>query len=76
MAENFAVLENPQAYRETLLSLIAGARQRILLAALYLQDDDGGREVLAALYAAKAAHPELEIAVFVDWHRAQRGLIG
>ena len=76
MAENFAVLENPQAYRETLLTLIAGARQRILLAALYLQDDDGGREVLAALYAAKAAHPELEIAVFVDWHRAQRGLIG
>ncbi len=76
MAENFAVLENPQAYRETLLSLIAGARQRILLAALYLQDDDGGREVLNALYAAKAARPDLEIAVFVDWHRAQRGLIG
>ena len=42
MAENFAVLENPQAYRESLLTLIAGARQRILMAALYLQDDDGG----------------------------------
>lgn len=28
------------------------------------------------LYAAKAARPELEIAVFVDWYRAQRGLIG
>lgn len=76
MAENFEVLESPTVYRETLLSLIAGARQRILLAALYLQDDDGGREVLEALYAAKAARPEVEIAVFVDWHRAQRGLIG
>ena len=32
--------------------------------------------MLAALYAAMAAQPQLEIAVFVDWHRAQRGLIG
>jgi CDP-diacylglycerol--serine O-phosphatidyltransferase len=76
MAENFGSLENPEAYRRTLLSLIAGARQRILLATLYLEDDDGGREILEALYAAKAARPELEVAVFVDWHRAQRGLIG
>ncbi|MDR1661923.1 MAG: CDP-diacylglycerol--serine O-phosphatidyltransferase, partial [Azoarcus sp.] len=76
MAENFETLENPEAYRRTLLSLIAQARQRILLATLYLQDDDGGREVLEALHAAKAARPELEVAVFVDWHRAQRGLIG
>ncbi len=76
MAENFEVLENPTAYRETLLRLIGSAQHRILLAALYLQDDDGGREVLEALYAARAARPELEIAVFVDWHRAQRGLIG
>jgi len=76
MAENFEVLEGPGAFRETLLSLIGEARQRILLAALYLQDDDGGREVLEALHAAKAAHPDLEVAVFVDWHRAQRGLIG
>jgi len=69
-------LTEPMIYRETLLELIAGAKERILIATLYLQDDDAGREVLAALYAAKAARPELEIAVFVDWHRAQRGLIG
>ena len=76
MAENFGNLESPEAYRRTLLSLIAEARERILLAALYLEDDDGGREILEALHAAKAARPELKIAVFVDWHRAQRGLIG
>jgi CDP-diacylglycerol--serine O-phosphatidyltransferase len=75
-AENFETLESPEAFRRTLLALIAGARQRILLATLYLQDDDGGREILEALYAAKAACPALSIAVFVDWHRAQRGLIG
>ena len=75
-ADRILNLTSPAAFRATLLRLIAHARERILLATLYLQDDDAGREVLTALYAAKAARPELEIAVFVDWHRAQRGLIG
>ena len=75
-AQDIAALTDATAYRETLLRLIGEARQRILMATLYLQDDDAGREVLAALYAAKQAQPHLEIAVFVDWHRAQRGLIG
>jgi CDP-diacylglycerol--serine O-phosphatidyltransferase len=70
------VLDGPAAFRATLLERIAQARERILIATLYLQDDDAGREVLSALYAAKAARPGLEIAVFVDWHRAQRGLLG
>jgi CDP-diacylglycerol--serine O-phosphatidyltransferase len=69
-------LAGPEAFRITLLDLIARAQTRIMLAALYLQDDDMGRELLAALHAAKAARPNLEIAVLVDWHRAQRGLIG
>ena len=72
----FASLSGPARFRVTLLEQIALARRRIFIAALYLQDDDGGREVLDALYAAKAAHPALQIEVFVDWHRAQRGLIG
>ena len=75
-ADRVLTLTGPAMFRETLLRLIAEARERILIATLYLQDDDAGREVLAALYAAKAARPALEIAVFVDWHRAQRGLIG
>jgi CDP-diacylglycerol--serine O-phosphatidyltransferase len=75
-ADGVRTLADTENYRETLLALIAGARRRIYIATLYLQDDDAGREVLAALYAAKGAQPQLEIAVFVDWHRAQRGLIG
>ena len=75
-ADRVVTLKSPAAYRETLLDLIARARERILIASLYLQDDEAGREVLSALYAAKAARPGLEVAVFVDWHRAQRGLIG
>jgi CDP-diacylglycerol--serine O-phosphatidyltransferase len=75
-ADQIETLADAVAFRETLLALIAQAKRRILIATLYLQDDDAGREVLAALYAAKAARPQLEIVVFVDWHRAQRGLIG
>ena len=75
-ADAIRVLAGPPEFRETLFRLIGEARRRILIATLYLQDDAAGREVLSALYAAKKAQPQLEIAVFVDWHRAQRGLIG
>jgi CDP-diacylglycerol--serine O-phosphatidyltransferase len=75
-ADAIAVLDDAAAFRRTLLLHIAQATRRIVLVALYLQDDDGGREILDALYAAKARHPALEISVFVDWHRARRGLIG
>lgn len=80
---NFAVpasaittLDGPATFRETLLSLIANAQRRIVLVALYLQDDDAGREVLEALHKARSARPSLAIEVYVDWHRARRGLIG
>ena len=66
----------PKQYKEQLLSLIGKARKRIFITALYLQDDDAGREVLHALYQAKANHPELVINIFVDFNRGQRGLIG
>jgi len=63
-------------FRTTLLEAIAQATQRIYLVALYLENDDAGRDVLSALYEAKRQRPELEICVLVDWHRAQRGRIG
>lgn len=69
-------LDGPAAFRQALLAQIAQATRRIVIVALYLQDDDAGREVMDALYAAHARHPALEIDVYVDWHRAQRGLIG
>ncbi|PLR42380.1 CDP-diacylglycerol--serine O-phosphatidyltransferase [Chimaeribacter arupi] len=69
-------LYTPADFRVTLLDAIAQAERRIYLVALYLENDDGGRSVLEALYHAKQARPELEIAVLVDWHRAQRGRIG
>ena len=63
-------------FRETLLEKIASAKQRICIVALYLEQDDGGKGILNALYEAKRQRPELDVRVLVDWHRAQRGRIG
>ncbi|TPH15114.1 CDP-diacylglycerol--serine O-phosphatidyltransferase [Litorilituus lipolyticus] len=70
------VYSSPKQYKEQLLALISAARQRIFITALYVQDDEAGREILHALYDAKAKYPDLDIKVFVDFHRGQRGLIG
>lgn len=70
------IFSTPKEYKAQLLLLIASARHRIYISALYLQDDEAGREILHALYQAKAETPELDIKVFVDYHRGQRGLIG
>jgi CDP-diacylglycerol---serine O-phosphatidyltransferase len=69
-------LYSPAEFRETLLTKIAAAEKRICIAALYLENDDGGRGIMQALYAARQARPELDVSILVDWHRAQRGRIG
>ncbi|MEW6995043.1 CDP-diacylglycerol--serine O-phosphatidyltransferase [Colwelliaceae bacterium MEBiC 14330] len=69
-------LTTPKEYKQQLLSLIESARKRIFITALYLQDDEAGREILHALYQAKANFPAIEINIFVDFNRGQRGLIG
>ena len=63
----------PAHFRETLLEKIASATRRICIVALYLEQDEGGRAILNALYEAKRQRPELDVRVLVDWHRAQRG---
>ena len=75
-AASVQILQSASEYRQVLLAKIAAAQVRIYLCSLYLQHDEAGAEVLAALHAAKAARPGLDIVVLVDWHRAQRGLIG
>lgn len=75
-ADNLQTLFKPEDYRTTLLNLIGQAKKRIYIVALYLEHDDAGEDVLAALYYAKSIRPELDIAILVDWHRAQRGRIG
>ncbi|ABL99952.1 CDP-diacylglycerol--serine O-phosphatidyltransferase [Shewanella amazonensis] len=74
--EQLKWLLTPQDFKSCLLERIASAKQVIYIAALYLEDDEAGREVMDALLAAKAANPSLDIKVLVDFHRARRGLIG
>jgi len=74
--DDINVFMSPKAYKQQLLSLIKQAKNRIYIAALYVQDDEAGQEILHALYQAKQLNPDLDIKVFVDFHRAQRGLIG
>ncbi len=69
-------LIEPKALRAELLKKITNATHRIYLTALYLEDDEAGREVFLALIQAKKRCPELDIKIFVDFHRAQRGRIG
>jgi CDP-diacylglycerol--serine O-phosphatidyltransferase len=75
-ADAISIVPSAADYRRTLLERIASATRRIYIIALYLQQDEAGQEILDALYAAKAARPELDVVVLVDWFRAQRGLIG
>jgi CDP-diacylglycerol--serine O-phosphatidyltransferase len=74
--EDLEALLTPERFLEALHQGIAQARIRITLAALYLQDDTAGRDVLEALHQAKRLRPELDVRVVVDWHRARRGRIG
>lgn len=74
--EKFNILHSAKAFRECLLENIRNAKKRIYIAALYLEDDEAGREVLSAIYETKQSNPDLDIIICVDWHRAQRGLIG
>ena len=74
--ENIKILHTAADFRYELLKQIENAQQRIYIVALYLEDDDAGREIFTALYEAKQRKPTLDINVLVDWHRAQRGLIG
>lgn len=75
-ADAFHLLLSAAQFRIELLAQIARAKKRIYLCSLYLQQDEAGAEILQALHAAKTARPALDIRVLVDWHRAQRGLIG
>ncbi|PLK59143.1 phosphatidylserine synthase [Candidatus Palibaumannia cicadellinicola] len=76
IAADIQILYSPKAFRNALLKAISGAQHRIYLVALYLEQDQGGQVILDALYKAKQINSHLEVAVLVDWHRAQRSRIG
>ncbi len=58
-ADSVNCLFSAKSFKAELLTQIANARQRIYLAALYLEADDAGEEILMALYQAKKNRPKL-----------------
>ena len=75
-ANSYRIVYDAKAYRLALLENIYQAQHRIYIVALYLERDEAGKEILDALYQIKQQRPNLDIKIFVDWHRAQRGRIG
>ena len=72
----YSIIEEPQLFKKRILELIRASKKRICMTALYFQNDEAGQEIMNALYEAKTNNPAIEIYVYVDFHRAQRGLIG
>ncbi|WP_133406938.1 CDP-diacylglycerol--serine O-phosphatidyltransferase [Parashewanella tropica] len=75
-ADSMSWLLTAEHFRKELINRIANAQHSIYISALYLEDDEAGREIIDALLAAKQSNPTLDVKVFVDFHRARRGLIG
>lgn len=74
--DDYQILLSATEYRQTLIKAIKQAQKHIYIVALYLENDEAGQEILQAIYQAKLKNPNLEVKIFVDWHRAQRGRIG
>ena len=75
-ASDYQIINTTSRFKSRLLELIQVACRRIYITTLYLEADNAGEEVLRALFEAKQANPELDIQIFVDFHRSQRGRIG
>lgn len=69
-------LFSSKSFKAEILKQIKNAQYRIYLTALYLEADEAGQDILMALYEAKKLNPALNVVVCIDYHRAQRGLIG
>ncbi|WP_386689262.1 CDP-diacylglycerol--serine O-phosphatidyltransferase [Lonepinella sp. MS14437] len=76
LADDIEFISGPKAFKQAIIELIRHAKTRIYFTALYWQFDEAGEEILAEIYQAKAKNPDLDVKIFVDWHRAQRNLIG
>ena len=59
--DDFRTLCTPRAFRDRIYELISASSRRIYITALYLQDDDGGRGILKAIYEAKEKNPAIRV---------------
>ncbi|TYA51773.1 CDP-diacylglycerol--serine O-phosphatidyltransferase [Aggregatibacter actinomycetemcomitans] len=74
--EQVEFIYSPAAFKSEIIQLIRQAKTRIIVTALYWQNDEAGQEILDEIYRAKQDKSELEVKILIDWHRAQRNLLG
>ncbi|UEA16265.1 CDP-diacylglycerol--serine O-phosphatidyltransferase [Pasteurella canis] len=75
-AEQVEFLYHPSTFKNQIIQLIKQAKSRIYITALYWQHDEAGQEILDEIYRAKQDNPALDVKILIDWHRAQRNLLG
>ncbi|NBI43205.1 CDP-diacylglycerol--serine O-phosphatidyltransferase [[Haemophilus] felis] len=75
-AEQVEFLYSSAEFKAQIIQLIRQAKSRIYITALYWQQDEAGQEILSEIYRAKENNPNLDVKILVDWHRAQRNLLG
>ncbi|MDG6894967.1 CDP-diacylglycerol--serine O-phosphatidyltransferase [Volucribacter amazonae] len=73
---NITFIYRAEDFKHQIIQLIRQAKTRIYITALYWQNDEAGQQILAEIYQAKRTNPQLDIKILVDWHRAQRNLLG
>ena len=75
-AEQVEFLFSPLEFKAQIIELIRQAKKRIYVTALYWQKDEAGQEILDEIYRVKQENPHLDVKILIDWHRAQRNLLG
>ena len=63
------------AFKQRIIELIAQAERRIYLVALYLRDDEAGREIMPGAVCRQTSKATAGYQSLCCFHRAQRGLI-
>ncbi|MBN6710160.1 CDP-diacylglycerol--serine O-phosphatidyltransferase [Haemophilus haemoglobinophilus] len=75
-AEQVEFIYHSSDFKQQIIQLIRQAKSRIYFTALYWQNDEAGQQILDEIYRAKQENPDLDVKILVDWHRAQRNLLG
>ncbi|ADV33934.1 CDP-diacylglycerol--serine O-phosphatidyltransferase [Candidatus Blochmanniella vafra str. BVAF] len=75
-SKDFKVIYSPKEFYSALLNAIYQAYQHIYLVALYLENDQGGQNIINAILNVKKIRPSIQIKIVVDWYRAKRGRFG
>ena len=62
-------IKQPEVFHQELINLILSSKERIYITALYLQDDECGREILNLIFEHAKNTPSLKFLSLALWER-------